>query len=81
LLLAQTNFPNSRARSGIISLPCGAGKSLVGVVAATTIKKKALVLCTGVVSVQQWVHQFKLWTTIHHNDIVPFVAGSAKQKV
>uniref|UniRef100_A0A914GZY6 General transcription and DNA repair factor IIH helicase/translocase subunit XPB n=1 Tax=Globodera rostochiensis TaxID=31243 RepID=A0A914GZY6_GLORO len=33
-------FGNSRARSGVIVLPCGAGKTLVGVTAATTINKR-----------------------------------------
>lgn len=37
----------SRARSGIIVLPCGAGKTLVGITAACTIKKSCLVLCTS----------------------------------
>jgi len=36
-----------RARSGIIVLPCGAGKTLVGITAACTIKKSCLVLCTS----------------------------------
>jgi superfamily II DNA or RNA helicase len=36
-----------RARSGIIVLPCGAGKTLVGITAACTIKKSVLVLCTS----------------------------------
>ena len=40
-------FGNSRARSGIIVLPCGAGKTLVGVTAACTIKKSVLVLCNS----------------------------------
>jgi DNA excision repair protein ERCC-3 len=57
-------FNNGRVRSGIISLPCGAGKTLVGIVAGTTIKKRTLVLCTGGVSVQQWAYQFKLWSSI-----------------
>ncbi len=39
-------FGNGRARSGIIVLPCGAGKTLVGITAATTIKKSTLVFCT-----------------------------------
>jgi len=38
---------SSRARSGIIVLPCGAGKTLVGITAACTIKKSCLVLCTS----------------------------------
>jgi DNA excision repair protein ERCC-3 len=32
-------FGNGSARSGIIVLPCGAGKTLTGVTAAQTIKK------------------------------------------
>jgi superfamily II DNA or RNA helicase len=40
-------FGNGRARSGIIVLPCGAGKTLVGITAACTIKKSCLCLCTS----------------------------------
>lgn len=47
-------FSNGRARSGIIVLPCGAGKTLTGIVAASYIKKSTLVLCNSTVSVEQW---------------------------
>jgi DNA excision repair protein ERCC-3 len=40
-------FGNGRARNGIIVLPCGAGKTLVGITAACTVKKSTLVLCTS----------------------------------
>ncbi|KAI5745882.1 hypothetical protein M8J76_015195 [Diaphorina citri] len=40
-------FGNGRARSGVIVLPCGAGKSLVGVTACCTVRKRALVLCNS----------------------------------
>lgn len=50
-------------RSGVIVLPCGAGKSLVGVTACCTIRKRALVLCNSGVSVEQWKQQFKMWST------------------
>ena len=40
-------FGNGRARSGIIVLPCGSGKTLVGITAACTIKKSTLILCTS----------------------------------
>lgn len=53
-------FGNSRARSGVIVLPCGAGKTLVGVTAATTINKRCLCLATSNVSVEQWRAQFKV---------------------
>jgi hypothetical protein len=44
---SNTRTGCSRARSGIIVLPCGAGKTLVGITAACTIKKSVLVLCTS----------------------------------
>lgn len=40
-------FGNGRAKSGIIVLPCGAGKTLVGISAACTIKKSVVVLATS----------------------------------
>lgn len=68
----STMFGNGRARSGIIVLPCGAGKSLVGVSAASTIGKSCLCLATNSVSVDQWVYQFKLWSTIRDEHICRF---------
>ena len=56
--------------AGIIVLPCGAGKSLVGVAAAARVKKATLVLCTSSVSVDQWAHQFTLWTNLDPDDVV-----------
>ena len=53
---------NQRARSGLIVLPCGAGKSFVGVTAACTINKKTMVLCPTGLSVDQWKFQFENWT-------------------
>ena len=46
-------FGNGRARSGLIVLPCGAGKTLTGVTAAQTIKKSVVCLATNAVSVLQ----------------------------
>uniref|UniRef100_A0A6A7FUC9 General transcription and DNA repair factor IIH helicase/translocase subunit XPB n=1 Tax=Hirondellea gigas TaxID=1518452 RepID=A0A6A7FUC9_9CRUS len=72
-------FGNGRARSGIIVLPCGAGKSLVGVTACCTVNKKALVLCNSGVSVEQWKQQFKLWSTATDDMICRFTSD-AKDK-
>ncbi|KAK9830608.1 hypothetical protein WJX81_004839 [Elliptochloris bilobata] len=67
-------FGNGRARSGIIVLPCGAGKSLVGITAAARIRKSVLVLVTNSVSVDQWKHQFKLWTNLQDHQISRFTS-------
>uniref|UniRef100_UPI00358FB4AF general transcription and DNA repair factor IIH helicase/translocase subunit XPB isoform X2 n=1 Tax=Myxine glutinosa TaxID=7769 RepID=UPI00358FB4AF len=72
-------FGNGRARSGVIVLPCGAGKSLVGVTAACTIRKRCLVLCTSAVSVEQWKAQFRMWSTVDESLICRFTSD-AKDK-
>lgn len=72
-------FGNSRARSGIIVLPCGAGKTLVGITAACTIKKSCLVLCTSSVSVMQWRQQFLQWSNVQDSQVSVFTADE-KQK-
>ena len=58
-------FSNERARSGIIVLPCGAGKTLTGINAACTIKGSTLVVCTGTVSAEQWKREFLKWSLIN----------------
>ncbi|KAG5029979.1 hypothetical protein JHK87_013493 [Glycine soja] len=81
-MLEEYDFRNdtvSRARSGIIVLPCGAGKSLVGVSAACRIKKSCLCLATNAVSVDQWAFQFKLWSTIREEQICRFTSDSKER--
>ena len=85
-------FGNGRARSGVIVLPCGAGKTLVGITAACTIKKSVLVLCTSSyisfhmfklsrirVSVMQWKQQFLMWSTLREDQIAVFTADQREQ--
>jgi len=74
-------FGNGRARSGVIVLPCGAGKTLVGVTAACTVRKKTLVLATSGVSVEQWKSQFKLWSNIEEKHICRFTSDSKDKPV
>lgn len=61
------------------SAPAGAGKSLVGVTAACTVRKRCLVLGNSAVSVEQWKAQFKMWSTIDDSQICRFTSD-AKDK-
>lgn len=72
-------FGNGRARSGIIVLPCGAGKTLVGITAACTIRKSCIVLCTSSVSVMQWRQQFLQWSTIKPEEVSVFTSDSKEK--
>ena len=67
-------FGNGRAKSGIIVLPCGAGKTLVGITAACTVKKGIVILCTSSMSVVQWKSEFLKWSNINPNDIAIFTS-------
>jgi DNA excision repair protein ERCC-3 len=68
-------FGNGRARSGTIVLPCGSGKTAVGVIAASTVRRSCIVLCTGVVAVEQWRNHFRVWTDLADSDIKCFTSN------
>ncbi|KAK3070666.1 DNA repair helicase RAD25, partial [Teratosphaeriaceae sp. CCFEE 6253] len=68
-------FGNGRARSGIIVLPCGAGKTLVGITAACTEKKSVIVLCTSATSAGQWRAEFIKWSNINPDDVIIFTSS------
>ncbi|OQS54883.1 RAD25 [Ecytonucleospora hepatopenaei] len=67
-------FGNGRARSGIIVLPCGSGKTLVGITAISTIKRSAIVLCTSAVSVEQWKQAIMQFSTLNGDKISRFTS-------
>lgn len=68
-------FGNGRARSGIIVLPCGAGKTLVGITASCTVKKSVIVLCTSAMSAGQWKMEFLKWSNVNPDDVVIFTSN------
>ncbi|KAI1615214.1 DNA excision repair protein ERCC-3 [Exophiala viscosa] len=72
-------FGNGRGKSGIIVLPCGAGKTLVGITAGCHIKKSIVVLCTSAMSSYQWANEFKKWSDIKEEDIAVFSANEKRR--
>jgi DNA excision repair protein ERCC-3 len=71
-------FSNGRARSGIIVLPCGAGKTLTGIAATCTIKKATIVVCSSQVSSEQWKREFLKWSHIHPKEVIIFNSKTSK---
>ncbi|GBG33351.1 TFIIH basal transcription factor complex helicase XPB subunit [Hondaea fermentalgiana] len=69
-------FGNGRARSGIIVLPCGAGKTLTGITAACTVKKSCIIFCINSVGVEQWIRSIKMFTTLKDEHIRRFTSLS-----
>lgn len=56
------------AKSGLIVLPCGAGKTLLGISTCCRIKKDTLIVCSGDVLVEQWRREILKWTSEIHPD-------------
>jgi DNA excision repair protein ERCC-3 len=53
---AETFYAGGDARggSGVVVLPCGAGKTIVGLAAMALIQRSTLILTTGITAVKQW---------------------------
>ncbi|KAH7103642.1 DNA repair helicase RAD25 [Auriculariales sp. MPI-PUGE-AT-0066] len=69
-------FHDGRGHSGIIVLPCGAGKTLVGVAAACRVQKSCLIFCTSMLAVNQWKDQLLRFTNVDEKKIVLFTSDS-----
>jgi len=69
-------FCTGRARSGIAMLPCGAGKTLIGIVTTQIIKQPTLIFCTSTLAVRQWYGQFQKYTTIKSKHIRMYTADT-----
>ncbi len=66
------------AGGGVVLLPCGAGKTLVGIAAAARFQARTLVLCPGRTNAAQWARAFRLWTDLAP-DAVGVFDGGARQ--
>lgn len=61
------------AKSGMIVLPCGAGKTLLAISVACKIKKDTLIICSGEVAVEQWRREILKWTSqVNPDQVVAF---------
>ena len=58
-----------RGGSGVIVLPCGAGKTIVGLGILFETKCHTLILSTNTIAVRQWIDEFLDKTTIAPEDI------------
>ncbi len=64
--------------SGVIVLPCGAGKTLVGMAAMTAVQSNTLVLTSSLTSVRQWRRELLDKTTLPADAIAEY-SGESKQ--
>ncbi|TFC96296.1 MULTISPECIES: DNA repair helicase XPB [Cryobacterium] len=64
--------------SGVVVLPCGAGKTLVGAGAMATAKTNTLILVTNTVSARQWRDELLKRTTLAPDEIGEY-SGQVKE--
>jgi DNA excision repair protein ERCC-3 len=58
--------------SGVVVLPCGAGKTVVGLGAMSQVQEQTLILVTNIVALRQWVDEIVDKTSIKREDIAEY---------
>jgi DNA excision repair protein ERCC-3 len=67
-----------RGGSGVVVLPCGAGKTVVGIVAMCLLQKNTLVLTTSITAVKQWRREIIDKSTLTEDDVKEYT-GDTKE--
>ncbi len=62
---------------GVIVMPCGAGKTIVGMATMAAIGRKTLIVTTNVAAVHQWMDELLDKTTVSRDDLGEYT-GAAK---
>ena len=64
--------------SGVVVLPCGAGKTIVGIGAMNSVGAQTLILVTNTLSIRQWRQEIMDKTNINEEDIGEY-SGDKKE--
>src|SRR5439155_8570840 len=67
-----------RGGSGVIVLPCGAGKTIVGLAAMALVQRSTLVLTTSITAVKQWHREMLDKTDLTDKEVAEYT-GESKQ--
>lgn len=54
---------------GVVVLPCGAGKTIVALIAMATVQQKVLILCNNQSAVNQWVREIRDKTSLGPDEV------------
>jgi DNA excision repair protein ERCC-3 len=61
-----------RGGSGVIVLPCGAGKTIVGIAAMALMQRSTLILTTGITAVKQWKREILERTDLQDDQVAEY---------
>ena len=71
--------PDGRGQggSGVVVLPCGAGKTIVGLTSMVKLGMRTLILCTNVTALRQWRNEIIERTSLTEDEVCEY-SGSSK---
>ena len=77
---ASTYYAGGAARggSGVVVLPCGAGKTIVGIACISYAKSSTLILTTSVTATRQWISELLDKTSLTEDQIGEY-SGNVKE--
>ncbi len=58
--------------NGVVVLPCGAGKTMIGIAAMARLGMKTLILCTNVTALRQWRNEILERTTLTDAEVTEY---------
>jgi len=64
--------------SGVLVLPCGAGKTIIGLQAIAKAQMQTLIICTGITAARQWREEILDKTTLT-DDMIGEYSGEVKE--
>jgi DNA excision repair protein ERCC-3 len=67
-------FSGAEAGNGVVVLPCGAGKTIVGIATMVRLGMSTLILCTGHTALQQWKREILARTTLTEAEVGEYTA-------
>ena len=62
--------------SGVLVLPCGAGKTIIGISAIANIKRKTLIVTPSTMALLQWKRELLNHTTLQEEEIAEYSGNS-----
>ena len=69
---------SERGGSGVVVLPCGAGKTIVGMACMAGVQSSTLILTTSVTATRQWIRELLDKTSLEEGQIGEY-SGSTKE--
>lgn len=64
--------------SGVVVLPCGAGKTIVGLAVMALVQRATLILTTSITAVKQWCREILDKTTLSEDEIGEYTGESKR---